>query len=132
MDTIDKLAWLHIQERKVLFVRSKGKDTFYVPGGKRELEETDQQALIREVKEELDVEVVPETITYVHTFKAQAHGKPEGVMVQITYYKADFNRTLNPTSEIEELGWLTSKDMDMTPIAGQLILQWLQEQGFID
>ncbi|MEK6909452.1 MAG: NUDIX domain-containing protein, partial [Candidatus Aenigmatarchaeota archaeon] len=82
MDIIDKLAWVRIEDRKILVTRSKGKDVWYIPGGKREQGESDQEALIREIREELSVDLILETIKYVGTFKAQAHGKPEGVLVQ--------------------------------------------------
>lgn len=36
---IDKCAWLHIQDKQLLVARSRGQDTYYVPGGKRELGE---------------------------------------------------------------------------------------------
>jgi len=66
--TIDKLAFLHIKNGRLLLARSQGKDTYYIPGGKREDGETDQAALIREVKEELSVDLQPDTIQYVETF----------------------------------------------------------------
>ena len=56
---------------------SSGKDVYYVPGGKRKTGETDQQALRREVKEELGVEILPKTLKYRGTFQAQAHGNPK-------------------------------------------------------
>ena len=40
---IDKLAWLHIDQRKLLAVRSYGKSLYYIPGGKRDADETDSQ-----------------------------------------------------------------------------------------
>lgn len=132
METIDKLAWAYMKDRKVLFVRSRGKDAFYNPGGKREPGETDAQSLVREIKEELSVDLIPETIKYLETFKAQAHGKPEGVMVEIKYYEADFKGELQPGAEIEEIAWLTSKDMDKTSATGQLSLAWLKKQELID
>jgi 8-oxo-dGTP diphosphatase len=46
---IDKLAWLRIKDKQVLGARSKGKDAYYIPGGKREPGESDEEALIREV-----------------------------------------------------------------------------------
>src|SRR5258706_1930776 len=100
MDFIDKLAWIYIKDRKILATRSKGKDAWYIPGGKREKGESDKEALIREVKEELTVDLLPETITYLDTFKAQAHGKPEGVFVQMTCYTANYSGTLSPSAEI--------------------------------
>ena len=43
---IDKLAWIFIEDGKLLMVRSKGKELFYLPGGKREAGESDEQALV--------------------------------------------------------------------------------------
>lgn len=56
MRIIDKLAWIAIDNKMVLSTRSFGKDKFYIPGGKREAGESDEQALLREIKEELNVE----------------------------------------------------------------------------
>lgn len=33
---IDKLAYIYIKDHKVLTTLSRGKDTWYIPGGKRE------------------------------------------------------------------------------------------------
>ncbi|MDP8040074.1 MULTISPECIES: NUDIX hydrolase [Pasteurellaceae] len=65
---IDKLAWLYIQNNQVLMARSKGKEKFYLPGGKREQGEDDNTALIQEIKEELCVDLLPNTIQYAGTF----------------------------------------------------------------
>jgi len=129
---IDKLSWIHIKDRKVLYARSKNKDLFYNPGGKREGEETDEQALIREISEELDVRLIPSTLQHLNTFSAQAHGKPKGVLVQIKCFKGDCIGQVKPNSEIEELDWFTSKDKHRTSITGQLILEWLHTEGLID
>ena len=56
---IAKLAFIEIKDRKVLETCSFGKDKWYIPGGKREEGETDEQALIREIKEELLVDLKP-------------------------------------------------------------------------
>ncbi len=133
MDIIDKLAWIHIKDRKILSTRSKGKDAWYIPGGKRENGESDTQALVREVKEELTVDLVPETIRYMDTFKAQAHGKPEGIFVQMTCYTAEYKGTLVLSAEIEEMSWLTS-DTDpalLSPV-DRIIFVYLKEKELID
>ncbi len=107
MDTgssfIDKLALILVRERKQLVARSAGKSAFFTPGGKREDGESDAQALVRECKEELSVEVVAETMKPYGVFQAQAFGKPEGTMVRMTCYTADYEGTLTASSEIEEL-----------------------------
>ncbi|MEN0678887.1 NUDIX domain-containing protein [Plesiomonas shigelloides] len=93
---IDKLAWILIRDGKLLTVRSKGKSLFYLPGGKREAGESDEQALLREIKEELDVDLIPETIKYIGTFEAQADGKSEGVTVKLSCYLSDYSGHLHP------------------------------------
>lgn len=132
MNVIDKLAWLSVRDRKVLFVRTKGKDLFYTVGGKREQGESDEDALIREVQEEVSVALKPETIHYLATFRDQAHGQPEGVFVELKCFSADYDGELKASAEIAELGWLASTDKDKTTIPGAMILDWLKERNLID
>jgi len=125
MELIDKLAWIHINDRKILSTLSKGKDTYYIPGGKREQGETDKQALIREMKEELSIDLVPETIKYISTFKAQAHGKEEGVIVRMTCFSSDFDGELKPDSEIQEVVWFKHKDKERSSPVDKIIFDYL-------
>lgn len=132
MKIIDKLALLHIKDRKVLFVRSRGKDTFYTVGGKREAGETDEQALTREVKEEINVDLIPTTIKYLTTFEDRAHGKEDEILVKLTCYTANFNGVIIPASEIEELVWLDTKTVMKTTPTGRLVIDWLNKNGLVD
>uniref|UniRef100_UPI000AB7DCFD NUDIX domain-containing protein n=1 Tax=Peterkaempfera griseoplana TaxID=66896 RepID=UPI000AB7DCFD len=52
---IDTVAWVRLEGGRILCARSRGKDVFYIPGGKREGTESDLQTLLREVEEELAV-----------------------------------------------------------------------------
>lgn len=70
---IDKLAWIELKDKTILSTKSFGKDKYYIPGGKREAGESDKQALIREIEEELNVIVDSSTLIYIGTFEAQAH-----------------------------------------------------------
>ena len=129
---IDKLAFIEIRDRKVLETRSHGKDKWYIPGGKREQNETDQEALIREMKEELLVDVMPETLVHYGTFEAQAHGKPEGTIVRMTCYTGKYNGTLSPSAEVEKLDWFDySKRNEVSPV-DQLIFDDLKKRNLID
>ncbi len=74
---IDKLAYIYLKDGKILVALSRGKDKWYVPGGKREPGESDRETLTREVKEELSVNLIPETIKYYGSFEEQAHGKTQ-------------------------------------------------------
>ena len=64
MIVIDKIALIKIENGQILSTRSKGKNKYYIPGGKRENNETDEQTLIREIQEELSVDIIPESIEY--------------------------------------------------------------------
>ena len=130
-DKIDKLAWIYIKEGKLLNTKSKGKSAYLLPGGKREGEETDIQALTREVKEELSVDLVPNTIKYMGVFEAQAYGKPVGTMVRITCYTADFIGEMKPNLEVEGFAWLTYADKSKTTATSFLIFDWLKERGLL-
>ena len=131
-EIIDKLAWINIQEGKVLCARSKGKSTYYIPGGKRDPGETDMQALVREIKEELSVDILPDSIRYYGTFSAQADGKPQGTLVQITCYQADFEGTLAVDSEIEAMAWLDGADSEKCSVVVKQLFSQLIKDGLIN
>lgn len=129
---IDKLAWLHLRERQVLGARSRGKTTYYLPGGKREPGESDGQALAREIKEELSVDLVAETLAPAGVFEAQADAKPPGTLVRMSCYHADFRGNIAAAAEIEEVTWLGYRHRERCSPALQLVLDWLKEKGQID
>ena len=128
---IDKSAWIYLLDKKILCVRSKNKALYYIPGGKREPGETDQQALIREIQEELSVDLLPETIQFAGEFIAQADGKEAGVQVKITGYTARYQGELKPAAEIAEMAWLTYADREKCSLVVQQIFDWLQQQDMI-
>ncbi|WP_225413672.1 NUDIX hydrolase [Stigmatella hybrida] len=129
--TIDKIAWLHVVDGRVLSARSQGKDIYYLPGGKRDPGETDIDTLAREVEEELSVRIKRDTVSHFGTFEAQAHGKSEGVQVKMTCYLADFEGELSPASEIAELVWLTYADRARVSAVSQLIFDKLHEMNWL-
>jgi hypothetical protein len=45
------VAWVHLENGRILCARPRGKGVFYVPGGKREGAESDLQTLLREIDE---------------------------------------------------------------------------------
>ena len=131
MTVIDKVAYLFLQDGKILSTRSKGKDKYYIPGGKREGTETDIETLVREVKEELSIDIIKESARFYGVFEAQAHGKAEGVMVKMTCYTADFAGELKADSEIAEIVWLTTEDIDSVSPVDKLIFADLNKKGLL-
>ena len=133
MDLIDKIAWIYLKDRKILSTRSKGKDVWYLPGGKREPGESDRETLIREIREELSVNLLPYTLQYLGIFKAQAHGKPEGFFVQMTCYTGEYEGDLVPSMEVEEIAWHDSTtNLSILSPVDKIILAHLKEKDLID
>lgn len=128
---IDKVAWIELADGKVLSTRSKGKDTYYIPGGKREPGESDVETLVREISEELSVDIDPATAVHLGTFEAQAHGHADGVIVRMTCYTARYSGTLAPASEIAELVWLSATDTARIAPVDHLIFAHLRAAGLL-
>jgi 8-oxo-dGTP pyrophosphatase MutT (NUDIX family) len=131
MTLIDKIAWLHLHEGRLLSTRSHGKDRYYIPGGKREAGETDEQTLLREIWEELTVQLEPASLVYQGTFEAPAHGHPAGIRVQMTCYSARYSGELQPAAEIAEMVWLTYQHRPLVSAVDQLIFDWLRERQLL-
>ncbi len=129
---IDKLALIEIKDRKVLVTLTKGKDTWYIPGGKRENNETDIQALSREVKEELLVDIDLKTVKKYGVFEAQAHGKPKGTIVRMTCFTASYIGKLTPSNEIEKLDYFPHSKKHLCSPVDNLIFDDLKRKGLID
>lgn len=128
---IDKIAWIHIKDKLLLCARSKNKELFYIPGGKRELGETDEQTLKREIKEELNIELVSNSIRFANKFTTFADGKAKDVKVMLSCYFADYAGKISPDFEIEEVKWFSSSEMDKCSLASRLVLEWLKSKNMI-
>jgi len=126
---IDTVAWVRIENGRILCARSRGKDVYYIPGGKREPEESDLQTLLREVEEELTVAVLPATVSHVGTYEAQAHGHPDGVVVRMSCYAGDYQGSITVSNEIEEIAWFSYADRDRVAPVDQLLFDDLKTSG---
>ncbi|GLX76845.1 DNA mismatch repair protein MutT [Thalassotalea insulae] len=113
-------------------VRSKDKELFYIPGGKRELEESDKQALTREVKEEVCVDLLVETIRYANTFTGPADGEADNSIVKLSCYFADFQGKLKPDAEIAELAFLSYQEKNRCSVAAAKVFDWLKAHALLE
>lgn len=130
--TIDKLAWIHIVDGKCLVTRSKDKLLWYIPGGKREENENDVEALLREIREELQVRLDPASISYVGAFHEKADGKPDGVVVKMSCYEANIaSGELQADNEIEEYAWFSYAHLDKISAVDRVIFNYLNHMGRI-
>ncbi|RKE46896.1 NUDIX hydrolase [Sphingobacterium detergens] len=129
---IDKVALIHISNKKILSTRSKSKDKLYFPGGKREHGENDLACLTREIHEELNVNIVENSVSFFGVFEAVADGREKDIVVQMSCYFAEFTGTLTACNEIEHFEWISFVDKDRTSAVDRLILQKLYDLKLID
>ncbi|BCL68165.1 DNA mismatch repair protein MutT [Vibrio nigripulchritudo] len=129
---ITKLAMLDIQQQKLLCVRSKGEDLFYLPGGKPESDETHEDTLIRELREELSIHLKRDSLAYFDTYRTVAAGKSKDTFVTCHCYFADYYSKPHPSSEIEEMQWLGIQDMNRCSLLVQSTMGSLMTKGLIN
>ena len=102
--TLTSVGWLHVRDGRLLGVRSRGRNRFYLPGGKPEPGETDEEALVREVREELGVEL--RELRPAFTVTAPAHGLGVDTRLTMHCFHADASGEPRAAQEIEETAWL--------------------------
>lgn len=132
---IETVALIHIKNKKLLLVRPKSKKIFYMPGGKLDEGEDNLKALVREIKEEVQLDIDPKTIDFYGVFEAQAYGKDKGVMVRVHCYTANHSGNVQSSSEIDEITYFSHGEyvsgFDPAP-AVKLILDDLKKKGLVE
>ncbi len=134
-DDIYKAAGLLVQDRKVLAERSVGKPAFVQPGGKIEAGETPEQALVRELKEELTIDVDETDLELVGNYSAEAANHPGRRVHMHVFMVKKWHGRIQASSEVEELLWLNSdipKDVTIGSIFVHEIIPALKKQDLID
>lgn len=134
---IHKAAGLIIENRKLLISRSKGKDIFINLGGKLELGETPEQALIRELKEEQGIIVTQQDISLLGTYHSIAAGhEAEQLQLRLdAFFVHDYEGKPSPQAEIDENMWVDSSALGTVPMASLLeheIIPELKKRDLID
>jgi len=132
MKKIFKAALALIRDNKVLMAKNFYVDKYYIPGGTIEQNETEKETLIREIKEELSVDIIKDSLKYFGTFEDVATTQPDSI-VQVRLYLGEVSGELKPNSEVEKLGWF-GKDDDwrkLGSVAKTKIMPALVKEGLI-
>ncbi len=113
MADINKSALLILNEEATKFLVTRKNDVtvtqWLLPGGKIEQGESVEEALVREIQEELGCVVDEESLDFFGEYEAPAAGRP-GQFVNIKLYSGKLIGSPKPMSEIKELGWLGKED----------------------
>ena len=107
-----------------LLVRKRGTTVFIQPGGKIEPNETPLAALLRELREELALNLEPKNLSYLGAFTAPAANE-SGYFVQAEVFRLDIEKNVHPAAEIEEIIWLDPASptrLNLAPLTRDFIL----------
>src|SRR3989338_6687295 len=103
-----KVAGILIKDRKLLFSREVGKEHLIAAGGVIERGEEPKEALIRELKEELSLEVDLSDLEFFGSFIATASGSLNKTIKMEVYVVNKWKNEPTPSNgeeQIEEITW---------------------------
>jgi 8-oxo-dGTP diphosphatase len=132
---IRKSAGVIISDKKLVVTRSHGKDFFMAPGGKLETNETPEQALVRELHEELGINTVKTNFELLGTYYAMAGGQNDKQLEMYVYYVHSWSGNISAQAEIAEIRWVDSvsvKNIELTTIFRDDVLPLLYSNNLIN
>ena len=133
MELHHKIAGLIIKNGKILMTRKYDEDRFIIPGGKIVSGESPRETLARELKEELDVDLVEMRFW---SQNQTVHFKNKDKLIIMDSYLAQIKGEPKASSEINEFMWLDStykeKGIKIVSIDEDYIFPELKRFGIIN
>lgn len=102
---------------RVLLVRKRGTSAFMNPGGKPEPGESPEEALIRELAEEVGLRVALDRLRYLGRFSAAAANEPGHTVEAEVYGLRVADGRVGPQQEIDEVVWIDPAEPPIVPLA---------------
>jgi len=102
---------------RLLLVRKRGTVYFMQPGGKIEPGEDARSALIRELREELNLELSQEELIPLGEFTDRAANEPGHLLHAGMFSMERHIQDVKPAAEIEEILWLSPSNISSSQLA---------------
>ncbi|MEI2273469.1 NUDIX domain-containing protein [Sphingobacterium sp. ML3W] len=117
-------------EGELLLVRKKGSKYFQLPGGKIAVGESDSEALVRELREELQFDTEPATLQFIGRHVTQAVNERDTLVEGYIYLiKLAMKLDFQPQAELEEVEWINKsnwQDYQLAHLAEEFVIpKWL-------
>ena len=115
-------------EDQILLVQVRHREKYYFPGGKIDEGETQLQALKRELKEELKLELSDEEFSYIGTVVGKAYPQ-ENMLTELNGYRATVSINwdkIHTDNEITDIKWFDKNDSEYIAPA---VLTWIKEMS---
>lgn len=101
-----------LKDKKLLITKPKNKDFWIFVGGKPNDNESLEEALKREIFEELSVNIVGKPNLYLKSPIEKAAGNKEGKTVQIFAFEVEIDEEPKASSEIEKIHWISREEFE--------------------
>lgn len=115
-----------IKDNKLLLVKVRDNEKYYLPGGKIEAGESDIESLIREMEEELSVKLNPSKLTYLDTITGPAYPDTDNE-VELRCYTYEELDTVEKSNEITDVQYMDMSDTTNIALAVKFLIQKLQQ-----
>jgi 8-oxo-dGTP diphosphatase len=107
------------KDSSLLLVRVRDNLHWYLPGGKIEPNESPEEALHRELFEELQIDLLPESIQYLYTINGPAYNQSGDV--ELICFSAKWHGDITPCAEISAVEWLSTQELEKFAPAVQIL-----------
>ncbi len=109
METKTRIAGIIIKDGKMLMLKGRGYLELWTPGGKVEENETDEECLKRELKEEIGVELL--SAKFFKEYQNPGFYHPDQKKIERVYI-VEVKGEPKPDAEIESIIWFTKNDFE--------------------
>lgn len=127
MKTITVAAAIIVNDQnQLLLVRKQKTQYFMQVGGKLEENEAPDEAMLREIKEEIGVDASIDQ--FIGRFETPAANEPDHLLVSYLY-QVSFDGVPKVDGEIAEMKWidLSNQDTFLAPLTTEIVIPWCQE-----
>ncbi|WP_414049421.1 NUDIX hydrolase [Macrococcus animalis] len=118
---------VEIKDNKLLLVKVRDNEKYYLPGGKIETGESDIESLTREMEEELSVTLEESKLTYLDTIIGPAYPDTNNE-VELRCYTYESLDTIEKSSEITDVQYMDMSDTTNIAPAVQVLIHKLQRK----
>ncbi|UBH12858.1 NUDIX hydrolase [Macrococcus armenti] len=117
---------VHMKDGKLLLVKVRENEHYYLPGGKIEAGEDDRTSLERELREELSLQLDQEYMQYLYTVTGPAYPDIDKT-VELRCYRYDGDiGDIQMNSEITDVKYIDINEKEkLAPAVNKLIEEYL-------